>query len=104
MNMRNWKVKGLIIFVILLLIPAIAFAGPGGRVVGDDVSLRATPSADGAVIGSLYKNDIVEVLIERSVYVSNGYVRVRVSRATDKDLQGQEGWVAKRYVYVANPE
>ena len=64
------------------------------------MNLRTEPGPDSAVIGMLYKKDVVEILIDRKPYILNNFVRVRVSRAADESLVNMDGWVFKKYLYM----
>ncbi len=95
----TWLV--ILLLGLFLVIPtATIWAGPAGIVSVDQVNLRTEPDQDSAVIGVLYKKDVVEILIDRKPYIMNNFVRVRVSRAADESLVNMEGWVFKKYLYV----
>ena len=99
---KNYKLYLLVVLVgFLTTIPvATTWAGPAGIVSVDQVNLRTEPDQDSAVIGVLYKKDVVEILMDRKPYIMNNFVRVRVSRAADASLVNMEGWVFKKYLYV----
>ena len=100
--MKNFKVCVVAILLgFLTMVPAVTtWAGPAGIVSVDQVNLRTEPDQDSAVIGVLYKKDVVEILMDRKPYIMNNFVRVRVSRAADASLVNMEGWVFKKYLYV----
>ncbi|MCI5111689.1 MAG: SH3 domain-containing protein [Marivita sp.] len=59
---------------------------------GDRVNLRGGPGTDYAVVGKLYRNDMVEILADEG----NGWLHLR-DTAT-----GDEGWIADWLVTAAN--
>ena len=59
---------------------------------GDRVNLRGGPGTDYAVVGKLFRNDMVEVIKDEG----NGWLHLR-ARAT-----GDEGWMADWLVTAAN--
>ena len=65
----------------------MAAAPPGTRrVTGDRVNLRADPSTEAERLGTLARDDAVEVLED-----AGDWLRVRTS-------EGEEGWVAARFL------
>lgn len=59
---------------------------------GDTVNLRGGPGTNFAVVGKLYRNDMVEVLKDEG----NGWLHLRDT------LTGDEGWMADWLVTAAN--
>lgn len=107
--MKNRKAfLGTMVLTVLVaaLFAGTCYAGPAGVVAAEQVNLRSAPSLeDSAVIGVLYKKDVVQILISsRAPWDVNGFVRVKASRTQDRELAGAEGWVAKQYLYVPNPD
>ena len=90
-----------------ILFASVCYAGPAGIVTADQVNLRSSPSADNnesSILGTLYKKDIVQILIEREPWSVKGFVRVKVSKVMDSGLIGAEGWVFEKYLYVPNAD
>lgn len=59
---------------------------------GDLVNMRGGPGTDYAVIGKLYRNDLVEIIEDEG----NGWLHLRDT------LSGDEGWIAEWLVTAAN--
>ena len=99
--MKHWT--RLILLALCLLgmgaQPATVQAAAAGIVSVDQVNLRTAPNLESAVIGILVRKDVVQYLYNRNPCQLNGYVRVLVVRAVDKNLEGMEGWVCEKYLY-----
>ncbi|WP_300584739.1 SH3 domain-containing protein [Marivita sp.] len=59
---------------------------------GDRVNVRGGPGTDYAVVGKLFRNDMVEVLKDEG----NGWLHLRATST------GEEGWIADWLVTAAN--
>ena len=59
---------------------------------GDTVNMRGGPGTDYAVIGKLYRNDMVEILKDEG----NGWLHLRDT------ITGDEGWIADWLVTASN--
>ena len=100
---KLWIVAILVGF--LAMVPmTTTFAGPAGIVSVDQVNLRTAPNQDSAVIGVLYKKDVVQFMFQRKPCFVNGFSRVMVMKAADKELEGMEGWVYDKYLYCPQPD
>ena len=104
--MKGYKVWLVAILVgFLTMVPmATTWAGPAGIVSVDQVNLRTAPNQDSAVIGVLYKKDVVQFMFQRKPCFVNGFSRVMVMKAADKELEGMEGWVYDKYLYCPQPD
>jgi hypothetical protein len=59
---------------------------------GDRVNMRGGPGTDYAVIGKLYRNDMIEILKDEG----NGWLHLRDT------ITGEEGWIADWLVTASN--
>ncbi len=59
---------------------------------GDRVNLRGGPGTSYAVVGKLYRNDMVEILVDEG----NGWLHLRDT------VTGDEGWIADWLVTASN--